>query len=139
MSEPNNVDVVMSIYAAFSRGDVAAVLSLVGPDAELQFEGPSEVAWAGNWRGRQGWTTFFETIGRHLDDVSLAMEPFAAQGDKVVVAGRYRGRVKRTGHRIDSPLVHLWTLQGGKVARCIELTNTAAEASACAPATATVP
>jgi hypothetical protein len=29
------------------------------------------------------------------------MEPFAVQGDNVVVAGRYQARVKSTGKRIE--------------------------------------
>ena len=59
------------------------------------------------------------------------MEPFAAQGDNVVAVGRYRARVKLTGKRIDSLLVHLWTIRNGMVVRCQELTNTAVEAAAC--------
>lgn len=63
----------------------------------------------------------------HLD-----MQPFAAQDDKVVAAGRYQADVKRTSKRIYSPLVHLSTIENGLVMRCQELTNTAAEAAACA-------
>ena len=62
----------------------------------------------------------------------VQMTPFASQGDNVVVAGRYQARVRSTGKQIDSPLVHLWTVRSGKIARCQELTNTAAEAVACA-------
>ena len=59
------------------------------------------------------------------------MEPFAVQGDNVVAAGRYQARVKLTGKRIDSPLVHLWIIRNAKVVRCQVLTNTATEAAAC--------
>ena len=64
------------------------------------------------------------------------MEPFAAQGDNVVTAGRYQARVKLTGKRIDSPLVHLWTIRNAMVARCQELADTATEAAACTPGAA---
>lgn len=131
MSEQDNLDIVMGIYEAFGRGDLPAVLNRVDPQAELQFEGPSAVPWTGNYHGREGWTKFFQTLGRNVDEITLTMEPFAAQGDRVVVAGRYQARVKATGQRIDSPLVHLWTLRNGMVARCLELTDTAAEAAAC--------
>ena len=66
------------------------------------------------------------------------MKPFAVQGDHVVFSGRYSARVKSTGKRIDSPLVHLWTLRNGNVVRCHELTNTALEAAACMTGTAAV-
>ncbi len=131
MSEAENVDVVLGIYDAFRRGDVPGILNLLDPQAELQFEGPSTIPWIGSRRGHDGWTTFFQAVGQSLEDVTLSMEPFAAQGDRVVAAGRYQGRVKRTGKRIDSPLVHLWTVRNGKAVRCQELTDTAAEAAAC--------
>ena len=101
MNEQSNVDVVLGIYDAFSRGDIAAILNRLDPQADLQFEGPSAIPWAGNRRGRDGWTTFFQTVGDNLDEITLAMEPFAAQGDSVVASGRYQARVKRTGKRIE--------------------------------------
>jgi uncharacterized protein len=132
MSEQANVDIVQNIYAAFGRGDVAGILSLLDPQADLIFEGAPAIAWSGNRHGRDGWATFFQTVAEHQSDTAVVgMEPFAVQGDHVVCAGRYQGVVKKTGKRIDSPLVHLWTLRNGLVIRCQELTNTAAELAAC--------
>jgi ketosteroid isomerase-like protein len=131
MSDQANVALVLRVYDEFSRGDIAAVLTHLDPQADLNFEGPSTIPWAGNWHGREGWAKFFQAVGENLDDLTLTMEPFAVQGDNVVAAGRYQARVKLTGKRIDSPLVHLWTIRNGMVVRCQELTNTAAEAAAC--------
>jgi ketosteroid isomerase-like protein len=132
MSDQANLAMVMSIYEAFARGDIAAILNQMDPNAELIFEGPSGVPWTGNRHGHDGWGKFFQVVGENLDDIKLKnMEPFAVQGENVVVAGRYQARVKSTGKRIDSPLVHLWTVRNGKVTRCQELTDTAAEAAAC--------
>jgi uncharacterized protein len=136
MSEKANVDTVLGIYDAFSRGDVEAILNQMDPQADLQFEAPSTIPWAGLWRGREGWAKFFQTVGENLDEIILTMEPVAAQGDNVVAAGRYQGRVKRTGNRIDSPLVHLWTIRNGMVVHCQEMTDTAAEVAACTSGTA---
>lgn len=127
----SNLDVVMRIYDAFSRGDLSALLERLDAQAELLFEGPTDIPWAGRYQGREGWTTFFQTLGQNLDEITLTMEPFAVQNDNVIVSGRYRARVRLTGERIDSPLVHLWTVRDGVVIRCVELTNTAAEAMAC--------
>lgn len=131
MSDQANVALVLRVYDEFGRGDIAAVLTHLDPQADLNFEGPSTIPWAGNWHGREGWAKFFQAVGENLDDLTLTMEPFAVKGDNVVAAGRYQARVKLTGKRIDSPLVHLWTIRNGMVARCQELTNTAAEAAAC--------
>lgn len=130
MNEPANVRLIRDLYDAFSRGDIPAVLNLLDPEADLAFEAPATIPWAGNRHGREGWAKFFQTIGENADEITLQMEPFAAQGDNVVTVGRYQARVKLTGKRIDSPLVHLWTMRNGKVVKCQELTNTAAEAAA---------
>jgi ketosteroid isomerase-like protein len=131
MSEQANIDAMQALYDAFSRGDIAGVLGRLDPAAELAFEGPKTVPWVGEWRGIDGWTKFFQTLGTHLDAITVKMQPFAAQGDRVVFAGRYTAKVKATGKGIDSPLVHLWTVRNGKALRCQEMANTAAEAAAC--------
>lgn len=131
MSDQANVALVLSVYDAFRRGDIAAILNHLDPHADLNFEGSSAIPWAGDWHGREGWAKFFQALGENLDEITLTMEPFAVQGDNLVAAGRYQARVKRTGTRIDSPLVHLWTIRNGMLVRCQELTNTATEASAC--------
>jgi ketosteroid isomerase-like protein len=132
MREEDNVRLIRGLYDAFSRGDIGAVLNFLDPRADLIFEGPKTIPWAGNWHGREGWSKFFEALGGAADEITLKVEPFAAQDDKVVAAGRYQANVKLTGKRIDSPLVHLWTIENGLVVRCQELTDTAAEAAACA-------
>jgi len=131
MSEQTNVRLIEELYAAFSRGDIVAVLNFLDPQVVLDFEGPHSIPWAGNWHGREGWAKFFQTLGENADEIALKMEPFAAQGDNVVTVGRYQARVKSTGQRIDSPLVHLWTIRNGMVVKCQELTNSATEAAAC--------
>ena len=107
MREQANLLLVRELYHAFSRGDVAAVLSFLDPQADLEFEGPPSIPWAGRWHGREGWTQFFQTLAAAAGEITLQMEPFAAQGGNVVTAGRYQAHVKATGKQIDSPLVHL--------------------------------
>jgi uncharacterized protein len=131
MSEEANVRLIQDIYDAFSRGNIAGVLNLCDLEASLHFEGPASIPWAGNWKGREGWAKFFKALGENADEIAVQMEPFAAQGDNVVMVGRYHAHVKKTGKRIDSPLVHLWTVRNGLVVKCQEMTNTAAEAVAC--------
>jgi hypothetical protein len=131
MSDQANLALVQSVYDAFGRGDISAILNLLDPQAELDFEGPEAIPWAGHRRGREGWASFFQAIGENLEGVAVTMQPFAVQGNNVAAAGRYQARVKLTGKRIDSPLVHLWTVRNGLVVRCHELTDTAQEAAAC--------
>src|SRR3989442_4307365 len=106
MDDQANVALVLSVYDAFRRGDIAAVLNHLDPQAELYFEGPSAIPWAGNRHGREDWAKFFQAIGENIDEITLRMEPFAVQGDNVVTVGRDQAHVQPTCKRIDSPLVH---------------------------------
>jgi ketosteroid isomerase-like protein len=140
VSNQNSAALVSSIYDAFLRADVDAILSRLSPDAELVFEAPAEIPWSGTRRGQDGWRAFFHAVAAQLDGVEFveAMTPFAVQDDRVVCVGRYAARVKATGKRIDSPLVHLWTIRNGLVVRCEEFTNTAVELAACGTVSAAV-
>lgn len=131
MQQQSTVEIVQNIYDSFRRGAIPDVLGYIDPNSELTFEGPSAVPWAGTYQGRDGWGTFFERVGTNLDILGMTMEIFAAEKDNVVAVGRYQARVKATGKTLDSPLVHLWTIRNGLVAKCHETTNTAAEAAAC--------
>jgi len=131
MNEQANVSVVLSTYDAFRRGDIAFILKNLDPQVEWKVEGAAAVPYCGIQRGREAVAkNFFVPIGETLDEITLTMEPFAAQGDNVVIAGRYQARVKSTGKRVDVPLVHLWTIRNGLVARYQGLDNSAAVAAA---------
>lgn len=125
----DNVQILSDLYAAFNRGDIPAVLDLMTPESVLAYEA-TNVPWGGNYTGPEGWGRFFQTVAQHLDNPTVKMELFCADGDKVVFAGRYTAQVRSTGKRIDSPLLHLWTLRNGKVIHCLEATNSAAELTA---------
>jgi ketosteroid isomerase-like protein len=130
MVAQEDLQLIEDLYRTFQRGEIADVLNVIHQDAELNFEGPTSIPWAGNWRGRDGWLSFFQSLGHNADEIALQMQPFAVDDDRVVAVGRYQARVKKTGKRIDSPLVHLWTLRDGKVVHCLEMTNTAVEVEA---------
>jgi len=130
MSEQANVALVLSVYDAFRRGDVATILNHLDPQVEWNYEGPAAIPFAGIHHDRESVAKFFEAIAGTMDEIKLHMEPFAAQGDNVVTSGRYQARVKPTGKRVDVPLVHLWTIRNGMVVRYQNLTDTAATAAA---------
>lgn len=136
MSEQANVSLVLSLYEAFRRGDIATILNSVDPQVSWETEAPASVPYSGVGRGLDMVKKFFAGIGSTMDQITLEMELFAAQGDNVVTAGRYQARIIPTGRRIDVPLVHLWTIRNGKVVRYVNLSDTAAMAEAYASAAA---
>ena len=57
-------------------------------------------------------------------------DEFIAQDDKVIMLGSYGATVNATGKRFDLPLVHVWTIQDGKVKRFVNFTDTTKVAEA---------
>ena len=51
MSDRNNIDILKDSYAAFGRGDLAAILRDVDPNVEWEEPGPKGIPWAGSFRG----------------------------------------------------------------------------------------
>lgn len=131
MSEAVNLETIQSAYAAFGRGDIQALLALI--DAKIEWENPGsrEVPWVGSFRGHDGVGTFFAALGAGVDFEVFEPQTFFAQGDRVVVLGTERVRVKRTGKTFDSHWAHAFTLAGGKVIRFHEYNDSAAVAAAC--------
>jgi uncharacterized protein len=128
-----NVTLVRNLYAAFSRGDVAALLSAVSPNVEWgEPENPFNPS-AGTRRGSAGVLEWLR-LGKDAEEV-LALEPqaFIAQGDQVVVVGHTSCRVRRTGKIYSTDFAHVVTITHGKVERFREFFDTFAAAEAFKP------
>lgn len=138
MSEQQNLQTVRDAYAAFGRGDVQGVLDKLADDVQWELQGPKQIPYAGVFNGKDGVTKFF-TLLAQADEVQ-AFEPrrFFAEGDMVVVLGRYAARVKATGVEASTDWVHTFTFRDGKVCAWREYFDTAAYAQAYATASAAV-
>jgi ketosteroid isomerase-like protein len=91
---------------------------------------PRKRATLGVWRGPQEIQQFFAAVGEHEAFSDLSPKEFHAASDKVFVFGQYAGAVRKTGCKIDSDWLHVFTIRGGKVAQFREFTDTAQFADA---------
>jgi ketosteroid isomerase-like protein len=130
MSNRSNIDILKDSYAAFGRGDLAAILRDVDPNVEWGETGPKEIPWAGSFRGHDGVKKFFATIDAEAEIHSFGPETFIADGNHVVVLGSEKISSKRTGRTYECNWAHVFTLAGGKIVKFREYTDTAAVASA---------
>jgi ketosteroid isomerase-like protein len=128
MAEQENIALVRKLYTAFSAGDIQTILDNLGPNAEWINHGPRTVPYAGNFTGRI--LAFFQGIGDSTTEAKVIPDRFIAQGDSVASIARYTARVRSTGARIDTPLVHIFTIRNGKVTSFIGFSDSAAVAAA---------
>lgn len=119
----NSVDVVRGAYEAFEQGDVAAVLGAMADDIEwYEAEG---MPYGGLHRGPDAVAEdVFRPITEDIPDFGVAPEEIIASGETVVAVTRYSGTGKASGKVLDLPVVHVWDVRDGKLARFRQFIDT---------------
>ncbi len=111
-----NVAVIKGLYAAFSAGDVPAVLGSMSPN--IIWNEAENFPYADNnpYSGPEAIATgvFARCVGE-WDGFAVAMGDLIDGGDRVIALGRYSGSFKETGSQMNPQAVHVWTLKGGKI------------------------
>jgi uncharacterized protein len=123
---PDLISKVKGFYAAFGRGDIAAILASVADDVSWEFEAPPEILSSGIRHSPKEVAEYFSAIAGQAVDHNLEMTEFFSTDDAVAVFGRYQGTIKSSGIRVDTPLAHYFKFRDGKVVRHVQLSNTGA-------------
>lgn len=94
MSTQENVQTVKNFFAAMGRGDKPGLLALSAADIEWIIPG-KDWPLAGTHRGHQGLADLLQKA--YEMETSFPESPeFVARGDRVLVVGFARGRIKAT-------------------------------------------
>jgi ketosteroid isomerase-like protein len=117
VSANDNVKVIQSVYEAFGRGDVAAILEVVTEDVDWASEAadPSGAPWFGVHHGRDGVAAFFEEFGSTMEVEEFTPAVFAASDNDVLTVVHYQARSRATGRSISMDLHHWFSLRDGKI------------------------
>ena len=116
MSETTNVELVKGLYAAFDRGDLPGILQTLAPDIVWNWARVDGIPHSGLRHGPNEVAKFFEEIAAVEEPIDFPRVDFVAQGDRVVVLGKYRARVRATGRIWESDYAHIWTVRDGLIA-----------------------
>lgn len=120
------VDIVKSLYAAFARGDAAAVLAAFDPaivwnEAE-NFPYADRNPYVGPAAVGEG---IFARLATEWDGFTVRPQEFLDAGGTVVMIGRYHATYKATGAVLDAQAVHVWRVKDGKITGFQQYTDTA--------------
>jgi ketosteroid isomerase-like protein len=137
MSIEKNIQTVKDFFAALGRGDREALLALVAEDIEWIIPGE---AWplAGTYRGHAGLANLLGTASKSIETFTEPRE-FVAQGDRVLVIGFARGKIKATKKTFEDDWIFAITVRDGRLTSIREYVDTqalarAAEVDASGPA-----
>jgi hypothetical protein len=121
MSEQDNIQVIQTHLAAFGHGDIDAALALVAE--EVDWQSPATGApnpllpWSTLRRTRAEVGQFFADLSAHAEPEAFEIFAVTAQGDRVVLEGRNRGRARSTGRSYEHDWVMIFTVQDGVIVR----------------------
>ena len=118
-----SVATIRSLYDAFARGDVPAVIAAL--DAEVEWIEAEGGPYGGRFVGPQAvLDNVFTKLGNEWKDYTASADEFIADGETVVVLGEYSGTYKVTRKPFKAPFAHVWRLKDNKVARFQQYTDT---------------
>ena len=112
-----NVEIVRSLYALWSRGDYMGTADFFDPQVEFARIGAEGVGGEGEWRGQERMWTVTAEYFRAYEDVRNELEEIVDLGDRVLTLSRQYARGKSSGIPIEQPLGEIFTLKEGKVVR----------------------
>ena len=114
MSKQESKRVVKDLYAAFGRGNIATVLALLAEDVIWQLPG-TVPHYSGTYKGHSSVAGFFQKLNGSVEIESFEAREFVAEGDRVLVTGWSRGRVRSTGRMFDNHWVMAFRVRDGKL------------------------
>ena len=124
-----NIEIVKSAYAAFGRGDIAAILGLLADDVVWITPGaglPTE----GTRHGKAEVASFFEADVATWNFTGFEAHEYVASGDVVVAIGSVSAIARSSGRELATDWVMVWKICDGKVAYFREYIDTLALATA---------
>jgi uncharacterized protein len=125
-----NIELAKAGYAAFGRGDIPGLLALLDANVEWKTPGASDLPTAGTRRGPAEVADFFRILNELADFEHFEPQTFLADGDRVVVLGIDRLKIKGgSGKSLSEAWCHVFTVRGGKIVAFEEYFDTAAFAA----------
>ena len=121
-----NLQLVQDAFAAFAARDVEAVLGLLADDIEWHGARSPEIPYGGFRKGKADAEKFFTRMGQSIEPEYFEAAEYIVHNERVVVVGREKFRVKKTGKHVVNEWAMFFTIREGKIARFQVYEDTAA-------------
>lgn len=127
-----NLSTIQTVYEAFGRGDIPAILDQLADDVIWEaWENDNTaqeagVAWVLPRKGRAGVMDFFQDVADGLEFHSFEPRNLLEGGNQVAATIAFDVTAKATGERFQDEEIHLWTFdEDGKVSAMRHYLDTA--------------
>jgi uncharacterized protein len=122
MTEPlsTSLQVVQQAYAAFGKGDIPGVLTLLAPDTAWSFPDARGLWFEGTHTGpEQVAARVFAGIGQHMREFRIEPSSFVEVGGHVAVTGEVHATTN-AGRELQASYFQVWQVAQGKARSVVE-------------------
>lgn len=130
MNTQKNVQVVKDFFTAMGRSDRRGLTALTSEDIEWIIPG-EDWPLAGTHRGHAGLEDLLQKASEKTETSVMEFHEYVAQGDRVLVVGFAKGRIKATNKTWEDDWVFAITVRNGKLTNIREYIDTQALTRAC--------
>ena len=122
MTNETNRQIVETIYAAFSKGDIDTVLEQFADEGTWTYMMPDgSVPFAGTFAGKSRIGEWFRLFGSNVKTTNFQLNRLLVDGNDLVVAlGHEDGTIIESGKTYSTDWVHIFHLKGEKVFKFVE-------------------
>src|SRR5437868_6966561 len=124
----SHAELVTGLYAAFGRGDVPAILSVL--DEDIEWHTPTTLPHGGAFHGRAAIGGFFQGIGEHWESLEVDVDKLVSGGETVVALVKAHGRLRASGEELAYSAAHAWTVRDSTPVRFDEYVDVPATLAA---------
>jgi uncharacterized protein len=112
-----NVEIVRCGYERFNDGDIEGFIELCVP--EIEFRDLPALPGSGVFIGHDAMRGWWAQLYDAFDDLRFDADEFIDAGDSVLVPTHGSGRGRSSGAPVELDFFNVWTLNDGKLTRCI--------------------
>jgi ketosteroid isomerase-like protein len=121
-----NLDIVKTFFEAVPKGDMDAARVVLDDNIEWIEPDVPGLWFSGVHRGADAaLKEVVKPTFEYVDDFSIKADEYLDAGDVIITIGRFLGKGKKTGKKLDIPACFVCTVRGGKIIRFRAYHNTA--------------
>ena len=118
-------EIVKAMFAAFGAGNMEELKKTLSDNTVWVYHGTDEIPYNGTYTGKDEVVKFIGNIITHVDIEGFQANHFFENGNRVVVLGNEKQRIKKNRQLLEQDWVQSFVVEDGLITRLDEFANTA--------------
>ena len=118
-------EIVKAMFAAFGAGNMEELKKTLSDNTVWVYHGTDEIPYNGTYTGKDEVVKFIGNIITHVDIEGFQANHFFENGNRVVVLGNEKQRIKKNRELLEQDWVQSFVVEDGLITRLDEFVNTA--------------